>query len=300
MVAESEAQLPQGVLLEIEFELEQGSPESISIQDLTRSLTSIQRMVYKAELMQLGRDPTDLRKLTRQQRRRLALRLASRRSGSDIYTVLPYLNDPIVTGMIGDLLAMVIFSIGASGIGKLWNVLQPKTDKNTNSETITSPITEGEVAILAHALAPEIASLFGRIDPNLGTTKIRMNLAAQGSDPLTVEIERDARTLPVRDEMSEIGLEYEESTIIRGTVTGISMRDNEVEVEMLSGKTYTLSIPPTEISKVRYASPSAIVVFKGVGVYDVIDGRQQLRSFRTDSVTIETNSGQHYASHQEG
>jgi hypothetical protein len=155
-------------------------PEGVPIAELGSVFIATQRIINKAYLSNEGRLIRGAR-LSREAQRRVALQIAYRRKGSDLYGLTSLIDDPVVVTLLRLLIARGLLALGAYAHRRL----HLRTQREGVEDQQVSPM-------LIEAIFDEAKQLTQRVDQLGGTQQIELIPAQQVNAP-TVIIDRDVK-----------------------------------------------------------------------------------------------------------
>lgn len=148
---------------------------STPIYELGRSFTTVQEIINRTYLYLSREESSNLRlpgylpfskRLSQEERFRLSLQVAYRRKGSDIYGFLPFLKDPIIQQVIGNVASEALKALGK-------NVVQPliKRLRHTEEHNIIHIDSTEKLTVI---LLPKLESLAYQISPDGSVQSIKL------------------------------------------------------------------------------------------------------------------------------
>ena len=191
-------------VLQIRFIGDNLETRSIPIYELGQVLISIQQIVYKTYLYK--EDCLESRGLTRQKREQLALQISYHEKGSDIYGITSFISDPIVSGILVE----VLKAMGVYAVRKLINILKKRKPDKKELEELPA------ARLHSAFIFEQVLNIFKRIKSIGNISVIEMSIK-HGMESYKIELKTDTKK-NVRDLRNEIIL-GENEEIIEGIVT---------------------------------------------------------------------------------
>ncbi len=247
-------------LLWLKFYGPQLEIKSVPIYELGQTLVALQTIIHKVYWYK--QEPLPKRKigLSRESRNQLALRVKERRTGSDIYGLVPFLSDPLISGIITSLLGATFYALGSYVYKRI------KGKDNSPEAPITS------------AIYNQVNIIVDRINNIGGISKIEISVPSEPKplvfDESVREYVRGIRSEPIFGDLTEI-----EGQLIR-----LDVRHYTGFIQTRSGYV-RIYLSPEDFDQIRYQSQGApTIVVEGQYLYFLGREGSRFDEFRVSKI----------------
>jgi len=254
----------EDILIEIKFRGPDLKYKSIPIYEVGQTFVAFQTIIHKAFLFENGRIKKGAQ-LTSDERRKLALRINQQRIGSDIYELIPFLSDPVISSILGSVIVRAFQALGEYTFRRIRN---KKKDRESNQ-------------ILIGAIYNQVNVIADRIGNIGGINNIEISdQTLPGMQPIIINKD-------VRDYIRELGAVPLEGDVtqIEGVVVRLYTRESSVLIQNIAGEYTKVKLRSQDFDRVRYqADEDSVVKFEGKHVYWLGKETSKFSYFQADRI----------------
>jgi len=244
--------------------------ETVPIYDLGQSLVAIQRIVHKAHLSEVGQ-LTWAAKLPREQRQRLALRVARHEEGSDVYQLVALLDNPGIQAYLAGL-AVVATTALARYVEKLVVPSASASLEGTDSQSI-----------LSAGVYNEVEQLVNRIGQLGNVAEIEFSTSREGKR-LRVTLNESTRDYvrAIKSESAHGPLQE-----IRGTISVLHTDQAVVELRINKKRTIWTHMERADFEILQYhVRRREKIALEGWPIYRLGSSVEKFREFRCKRILV--------------
>jgi len=258
--------LPQdSPLLTVKFSGEMINKHTMPIYELGSTFIAIQRIINKAHLFHSNR-LEKVAKLSFNERKETALRIYEIKEGSDEYSLITFLTDPVVVNHVKTLIVDGLVAISAYTLGR---VFSKKSLKKSNNQTLIVSIYN------------ELASVTDRIDNISGVESIEVFPGKNVKGP---NIKINIATQKYVREIQNQSL-YGEAQTLSGYITRMYPNRFLVDIKVAPNYYTKIHLSPKSFDIVRYQTqPGQIIEFFGRPRYKLGEVTQKIKDFEAENV----------------
>lgn len=249
-------------LLSIRFRGEKITKHTMPIYELGSAFIAIQRIVNKTHLFNSNRLEKGA-KLSYLERRETALRISGTKEGSDEYSLIAFLTDPVVVDHIKTLIVDGLIAISAYTLGR---VLSMKKSNNQN---------------LIASIYNDISSVTDRIGNIGGVESIEIFPGKKVKGP---KIKINMNTQKYVREIQHKTL-YGEEQALSGYITRMYPNRFQVDIKVAPNYYTKIHLNPPDFDVLRYkTNPGQIIEFSGRPMYKLGEITQKIKEFEATNV----------------
>ncbi|UCH96168.1 MAG: hypothetical protein JSV88_04740 [Candidatus Aminicenantes bacterium] len=234
--------------------------DAVPIYELGQILISFQQIIYKTFIYK------NKAHLGHNEREKLALKMTSRRKGSDVYGFAAFLEDPVVHAFLAPLIVKAVSAIGEYVYGRVKKLLEKRKSPDKSIA----------------AIFPQLHNILKRIESIGGVGSIQISVPNGPSVILNIGTKNDVIE-SVKDKVF-----YDTEREIRGIVTSFHTRRYMVIVDAEQIGNVKVHLGDKLFRQIRYkVKRDAVITFKGKPKYQF--GKEsylKFEEFDADSVVI--------------